>query len=1284
MTPVEERKKNNNNYTKDIQAPDLLSLQFEKFNQLFNCEYFYKNKENEGLYKILTSIFPISNQEEDIKLCFVDYKIEPPKYSYIECIENSISYACDLTIRFRLEIKQSGKHTTKTEQNIYMGSIPIMTQYGTFIHNGIERVCVSQLQKTIGLSFFCEDNKNILSKYTCRIIPLIGSWIEFIISTKETMLVCFDKKNKFYITTLLRAIGYEKDEDILSLFKLIDGIKCEKDILKKNINRTIAVDVIKTEHNTNKEDTNNNIIVSKGTVLNDEIIDKLIKENIKTIFVFKKNSDIVSKYSILINTLNKDPNKNTEEAAAIMFKSFYPQKKCPQGDILKKIIEDFFFNKEKYDLGEIGRKKINAIVDTCYDTTALTKNDLINIITHFFKIINKEQSVSDVDHYGNKRIYTVGDQLYDQLQNIFFRIAKQVRIKMDRITKEKATIFDFIPIAIFTSQINSFFGLNPFMQFMDEMNPLAEIMHKRRVSVIGVNGVSRDSKTTNIRDIHYSQYGKLCPIETPEGNNIGLITSIAMNAKLNNDGFILSPFRKVKNGVIDLKDEDIVFMDANEESNKKISLARIKYDTKGKILTNKAMIRYGNNFQIRNTQDIEFVEASTNQPFSVAASMIPFLENDDSGRAMMGINMQKQSIPLLCAEIPIVATGIEKKICHDCKNILYAKNDGIVKYADANKIIVEYDLTEEEKLCSFELETEYDLIKMKKSNQKTAINYTPLVKTGQKIKKGDVLTEGFSTKNGEIALGVNLKVAFMTWEGYNYEDAIIISDRLIKDDVLTSIFIEKYNITSKYTTVGKEEITKELNNITDYTMQILDDDGLVKEGAFVKSGDILVGKTVPIATQNSVTEENRILKSIFGEKACASIDKPLVVPPFVNGTVIKAKLFQKSQDSKNTKKDKIEKLKNNYGEKINCFINLAYKKFYHILKNETTEGVFYKDGTIILKKNEKFTEENLWKILTVEKNYEDIDNNFFNEYENLIFFTLLPNIKTNNWTKNAKVNSLIELLIKNTLTKQNEILHDFYKELYVIKNGDILLNSDNILKKAEITIAQKRKIKEGDKLSGRHGNKGVIAKINREEDMPFLEDGSRVDIILTPLGIPPRMNIGQLYESILALAGKKMNCKYETPIFNGYDIESIADEISKAQLPNFCKMQLFDGLTGEKFEQKCTVGIIYMLKLNHMVDDKIHARSIGKYSVISQQPLGGRVNFGGQRFGEMEVWAFEAYGVANILQEMMTIKSDDVKGRTKTFESIIHGQQISLRGETESFFVLTQILKAIGLKLTYK
>ena len=1284
MVQNEERKKNNNSYTKNIPAPDLLSLQFEKFQQLFSYEYFYKDKENEGLYKILKNNFPISNQEEDIKLDFIDYKIEPPKYSYIECIENGISYAGALTIKFRLEIKQNKKHTTKTEQNIYMGEIPIMTQYGTFVHNGIERVGVSQLQKTIGLSFFCEDNKNNLSKYTCRIIPLIGSWIEFVISTKGTMQVCFDKKSKFYVTTLLRAIGYEKDEDILSLFKLVDEIKCEKDILKKYINCTIAVDVIKKQDSAQNKNKDNNVIVDKGTLLDDEIIDKLVKEGIKTIFIFKKNSDIVSKYSILINTLNKDDNMNTDEAAATIFRSFYPQKKCPRGEMLKNFINDFFFNKEKYDLGEIGRKKINAIVDSAYTTTALTKNDIVNILKHFFKIINKEENVSDVDHYGNKRIYTIGDQLYDQLQTIFFRIAKQVRIKMDLIAKEKATIFDFIPIQIFTSQINSFFGLNTCMQFMDEMNPLAEIMHKRKVSVIGVNGVSRDSKTTNIRDIHYSQYGKICPIETPEGNNIGLITSIAMNAKLDNSGFILSPFRKVKNGVIDLNDENIVFMDANEESNKIISRAKIEYDTNGKILTDKAMIRCGNNFQIRDTKDIEFIEASTNQPFSVAASMIPFLENDDSSRAMMGINMQKQSIPILGAEIPIVSTGIEKKICHDCKNILYAKGDGVVKYADANKIIISYDLTPEEQLCSFDLDTEYDLIKMKRSNSKTAVNYTPLVKTGQKIKKGDVLTEGFATKNGEVALGTNLKVAFMTWEGYNYEDAIIISDRLIKDDVLTSIFIEKYDITSKYTAIGKEEITKEINNITDYTIEMLDDDGLIKEGAFVKSGDILVGKTEPIATQSSTTEENKILKSIFGEKACASKDKPLVVPPFVDGTVIKKKLFQKSQNSKSVKKDKIEKIKEQYRKKLNDFVNLAYDKFQVLLKNKKTEGIYYKDNSVILKKDEEFTEQNLRKILNVEKNFEDIDNGFFNEYETLMFFTSLQDIKTKNWTKDEKTNELVELLIKNTLTKQNEMLHSFSKELYVIKNGDILLKSDNILKKAEITIAKKRKIKEGDKLSGRHGNKGVIAKINREEDMPFLEDGSRVDIILTPLGIPPRMNIGQLYESILALAGHKMGCKYETPIFNGYDIDSISKEISKAQLPNFCKMQLFDGLTGEKFAQKCTVGMIYMLKLNHMVDDKIHARSTGKYSYISQQPLGGRVNFGGQRFGEMEVWAFEAYGAANILQEMMTIKSDDVEGRGKAFEAIVGGHQIALRGVTESFFVLTQILKAIGLKLTYR
>ena len=1238
---------------------DLLAFQIDSFKALFYEKE--EDKKKSFFWKILEKLFPVESKDGRFIVDATDYRIEGPFLPYSYCIENKLSYSASLYIKFTLKNVEDGE---VVEKDFFMGDIPYLTKYATFVYNGVERVGLTQLKKTIGLSFFCGENKDVISEYVCRIIPETGSWIEFVTNTKELLFVCFDKKHKILLSSFLRALGYEKDIDIISIFSKPEKIKNNNKDLKKNIGKYLVLDV--TKNNTDKKKT---IAVKAGEVLNEENI-KLIEETgEKEIFVLDKEAFAKTKY--IINTLSKDKIKTKKEAQEYLFKSFvFQQKKTIKEEELEEFIKNKFGNEKNYSLGETGRQKFFSILGIKKENNILTKEDVAEISKAYISFLNGEKTYGDADNFCNKKLSTISEQLYDLLTGIFTKIRQQIIIKLNSIPDEKISIFELVNNFHFFSSINTFFATNPTMQFMDETSPLAEIMHKRRTTVIGVNGISRDSKTTTIRDLNSSQYGKVCPIETPEGENIGLVSSIAKNAQVEISGIIKSPYRKVKDGYIQIK-EDVVYLDANEEVGKKIVRANIEYDDKGFIKDDFVVVRIDEKFKTVKREEVDYIEADPGQAFSLAASMIPFLENDEASRAMMGINMLKQAIPILGAEKPIVATGMEKEACKFCRRIDYAKKDGIVTYADAKKIVIEYN---KEKDSIFSETETISLTKMRKSNQKTALNYTPLVKKGQKVKKGDPLTEGFATKDGELALGTNLVAAFMNWNGYNYEDAIVISDRLLKHDILTSIFVDRFETTTKETKNRKEETTKNLNNVTPETERNLNDDGIIKEGLYVKSGDILVGKTVPFSSQETSSPEIALLKKIFGSKAQATIDSCLTVPPFVQGTVIKTKVISKTQkkSARETRQEE-EKLIVKYYEEMNSLFTKATEAMEGLVLGQKTKGIYMKDGSSFIK-SKKLTEKDIERIFSYNDCLEEIGDENFN-------LCLLTSINPKNWFSDDLLNQKVESLIDDILKEQKKILYAFKAQKKMLTEKNVL--PFDVSKLIEVTIAEKRKIKKGDKLSGRHGNKGVISKIVREEDMPFLADGTHVDIILTPLGIPSRMNIGQLYETILGLVGDKLNKRYFTPIFNGISFDEIKSEVEKAGLPSMCTMDVYDGQTGEKFENKITVGKIYMLKLNHMVDDKIHARATGKYSMLSQQPLKGRVNFGGQRFGEMEVWALEGYGAAYTLHELMTIKSDDVHGRKEVFTNIVYGKPIKLEGETESFNVLINEIRAMGLKITF-
>ena len=1268
-------------FVQTVEAPDALFLQFMSFNKLFSFGACTKNKEQELLYKILKIHFPIKNINGNIVLDFVNYTIDPPKYSPEESLKLGISYAVSLTIKFRLIFYDK---SDILEQDVYFGEVPYMTESGSFIYHGIERVCVPQIQKATGIAFVSTNKQNNITDYVCKIVPSKGTWVEIIVSAKKILYFLFNKKVKILLSDFLKVFGEETQKSLLEIVDIVEEVPCNKKNLEKYIGERIATDIqIKKEipNGKNKQEKIQKVL-NIGDVITAENISNIIESGLKNILVFKCDKETYKKYEPLINTVANMSSEDPQDLALKFYKQFNSGYRGNDKEMALAYIKGILKDEKLFSIEDIGRRKINSIVGFAKEDEfkkTLTPNDFRNIIKYFLDVINGEKQVEDIDHYGNKCLKTIGEQFYDEFYISFLRISRLAKERLNVCDKKNINIYNLINCGIFTSIINQFFATNQYMQFMDELNPLAKIMHKRRISAIGVGGITAESKSTDIRDIHYSQYGKVCPIETPEGQNIGLISALASYAKCDDCGVIITPYRKVINGVIDLDNNHIVYLDANQDIYNKIAPANINYDNKGNILDEYVKVRYLDTFKKVKKTEVNYIDISPNQAFSVGTSLIPFLENDDSSRALMGTNMQRQAVPLLKPQAPIVGTGIEKKICKDSRDIIYAEHNGTIKYVDARKIIVEYDLSEDEELCCYDEKIkEYKLTKFRKTNQKTCINHIPIVEVGQRVREGDPLVEGFSTNNGELALGINLKVAFMTYKGYNYEDAIVISDRVVKEDLLTSIFMEKYETYTKKTKLCDEEFTKDLSEMNKHDIENLEENGLIKIGSHVEEGDILVGKIKPKTSAN-VTPETKLLKEIFHERAYDMYDDSLLMPPFSQGVVVDAQIYKRQNYSKNglvNIKRHIAEIQQTYIQKLNDFKEIAIKKFAKLLNGVKSNLIMYEYGEVVMEEDEIFSEEKIRNKFFCCIEYE------FPEYIVLKHRFAIEDIICDDWTKDKKKNDLVIKLVNNTVAKINDIRNEFYKIYYKMLYGDYI--DSDVLSKAEVTVAHKRKLQVGDKLSGRHGNKGVVSKICRAEDMPFMADGTPVDLVLTPLGVPSRMNLGQIYETLLGWAGEVLGCKYVTPIFAGYDLDSINHELEKAKLPQFGETQLYDGLTGEAFDQTCTVGTIYFIKLNHMVDDKVHARSIGQYSMISQQPLSGRAHAGGQRFGEMEVWALEAYGAANLLQEMLTIKSDDIKGRRATYEAIINGREIPEYGIPESFYVLVQEIRGMGFDLIFE
>ena len=1248
-----------------VDYPDFLDIQLKSFRDFFQLETTSDNHETEGLHKVFSENFPISDSRNNFVLEFLDYFIDPPRYSIEECIERGLTYSVPLKAKLRLYCTDPEHEDFETiVQDVYLGTIPYMTPKGTFVINGAERVVVSQLHRSPGVFFGQSRHANGTKLYSARVIPFKGSWIEFATDINNVMYAYIDRKKKFPVTTLLRAIGYEADKDILELFGLADEVKVSKAALKKAIGRKLAARVLRTwVEDFVDEDTGevvsisrNEIILERETVLDEGHIDLITEAGVKSIILHKEDLN-ANDYAIIYNTLQKDTSNNEKEAVEHIYRQLR-NAEPPDEETARGIIDKLFFSDKRYDLGEVGRYRINKKLNltTDIDTKVLTKEDIIHIIKYLIQLINSKAEVDDIDHLSNRRVRTVGEQLYSQFGVGLARMARTIRERMNVRDNEVFTPADLINAKTLSSVINSFFGTNQLSQFMDQTNPLAEITHKRRLSALGPGGLSRERAGFEVRDVHYTHYGRLCTIETPEGPNIGLISSLCVYAKINNLGFIETPYRKVENGQV--KAKDIVYLTAEEEDLKVIAQANAAIDDKGNFENNRVKARYEGDFPVVEPDKVQLMDVAPNQIASIAASLIPFLEHDDANRALMGSNMQRQAVPLLRAEAPIVGTGLEGIVARDSRVLINADGDGVVEYVDATRISIKYNRSEEEKLISFEDDiVNYNLTKFQKTNQNTCINLKPIIRKGDKVKKGQVLCEGYATQNGELALGRNLKVAFMPWKGYNFEDAIVISEKVVRDDVFTSLHIDEYSLEVRDTKRGLEELTADIPNVSEEATRDLDENGLIRIGAEVTEGDILIGKITPKGETDPSPEE-KLLRAIFGDKAGDVKDASLKVPPSVKGVVIDKKLFSraiKDKTSKNEEKGVIAKIDEEHNKSLAELKSKLVDKLMVLASGKTSQGVYNNFKEVLVPKGAKFTQKAL----------SDLDYN---------------NINPNKWTTDKEKNELIKQLIHNYNIKVNDLIGINKRKKYSIQVGDEL--PAGIMKLAKVYIAKKRKLKVGDKMAGRHGNKGIVAKIVRDEDMPFLEDGTPVDIILNPLGVPSRMNLGQIYETVLAWAGEKLGVKFATPIFDGATIEDIDNYVNKAGLPKFGTTYLYDGGTGEKFDQPATVGIIYMLKLGHLVDDKMHARSIGPYSLITQQPLGGKAQFGGQRFGEMEVWAIEAFGAANILQELLTVKSDDVLGRAKAYESIVKGENMPTPGIPESFNVLLHELRGLGLKIT--
>ncbi|GAB1417404.1 DNA-directed RNA polymerase subunit beta [Bacteroidales bacterium] len=1250
-----------------IDYPDFLDIQLQSFQDFFQLDTITENRKEEGLYKVFAENFPITDARNNFVLEFLDYFVDPPRYTIEECIGRGLTYSLPLKAKLKLYCTDPEHEDFETiVQDVYLGMVPYMTPKGTFVINGAERVVVSQLHRSPGVFFGQHKHANGTQLYSARIIPFKGSWMEFSTDINNVMYAYIDRKKKLPVTTLLRAIGYETDKDILEIFNLAEEVKVSKAGLKRVLGRKLAARVVRSwNEDFVDEDTGevvtierNEVIIERETILENEHIDLIVDSGVKAVLLHREDFN-TSEYAIIFNTLQKDTANSEKEAVEFIYRQLR-NAEPPDEETARGIIDKLFFSDKRYDLGEVGRYRINKKLNLAIpeETKVLTKEDIISIIRHLVELANNKTDVDDIDHLSNRRVRTVGEQLYAQFGVGLARMARTIRERMNVRDNEVFTPTDLINAKTLSSVINSFFGTNQLSQFMDQTNPLSEVTHKRRISALGPGGLSRERAGFEVRDVHYTHYGRLCTIETPEGPNIGLISSLCVYAKINKLGFIETPYRVVTDGDVSLHEKP-VYLSAEEEENKVIAQATTPLTDDGRFVEDRIKVRYLADYPIVEPEAVNLIDVAPNQIASIAASLIPFLEHDDANRALMGSNMMRQAVPLMQPETPIVGTGIERSVANDSRVLINAEGEGEVIFVDATKITIRYDRTEEQKLLSFDEDVKsYSLTKYVRTNQNTSINLKPIVAKGERVTKGQVLCEGYATQNGELAIGRNVMVAFMPWKGYNFEDAIVISEKIVKEDIFTSIHVEEFTLEVRDTKRGIEELTNDIPNVSAEATKDLDENGLIRIGAEVNEGDILIGKITPKG-ESDPTPEEKLLRAIFGDKAGDVKNASLKAPPSMKGVVIDKKLFSrviKDRKSKAKDKDLVQELETQFNRQAAELKNKLVDKLLVLLNGRSSQGVMNNYKEVLIPKKSKFTQKSLMAI----------------DYST---------VNPNKWTADKDDNEKIKTLIHNYNIKYKEYYGVFNRKKFVATVGDELPNG--IVQMAKVYVAKKRKLNIGDKMAGRHGNKGIVARIVREEDMPFLEDGTPVDIVLNPLGVPSRMNLGQIYETVLGWAGHKLGVKFATPIFDGAEIDEINDYMKKAGLPEYGSVYLYDGGTGQRFEQPATVGFIYMLKLHHMVDDKMHARSIGPYSLITQQPLGGKAQFGGQRFGEMEVWALEAFGASNILQEILTVKSDDVVGRAKAYEAIVKGGDMPVPGIPESFNVLIHELRGLGLEVTF-
>ena len=1248
-----------------MEYPDFLDVQLQSFKDFLQLDTPSELRKNDGLYKVFAETFPITDTRNNFVLEFIDYFVDAPRYSIQECLERGLTYSVPLKAKLKLYCTDPDHDEFDTQvKDVYLGTIPYMTPNGTFIINGAERVVVSQLHRSPGVFFGSSIHANGTQLYSARIIPFKGSWIEFATDINNAMYAYIDRKKKLPVTTLLRAIGFETDKDILQIFDLAEEVKVNRTALKKALGRKLAARVLKSwVEDFVDEDTGevvsierNEVLFDRETILEEDIIKDIIDSGAETVLLHKEET-VASEFSIIFNTLQKDPSNSEKEAVLYIYRQL--RNADPADDAsAREVINNLFFSEKRYDLGEVGRYRINKKLnlDTDMDVRVLTREDIIEIIKYLVELINSKATVDDIDHLSNRRVRTVGEQLSNQFAIGLARMSRTIRERMNVRDNEVFTPTDLINAKTISSVINSFFGTNALSQFMDQTNPLAEVTHKRRLSALGPGGLSRERAGFEVRDVHYTHYGRLCPIESPEGPNIGLISSLCVYAKINNLGFIETPYRKVKDSVVDLDNDNIVYLSAEEEEGVIIGQGNAPLRDDGSFIRDRVKCRQDADYPVVPPSEVSLMDVSPQQIASIAAALIPFLEHDDAHRALMGSNMMRQAVPLIRSEAPIVGTGIEKQLCEDSRTMITAEGNGTIEYVDATTIRIKYDRTEEEEFVSFDSNVvDYAIPKFRRTNQNMVIDLRPICEVGQRVKKGDILTEGYATENGELALGRNLLVAYMPWKGYNYEDAIVLNERMVREDILTSIHVDEFSLEVRETKRGLEELTNDIPNVSEEATKDLDENGIIRIGARVEPGDILIGKITPKG-ESDPTPEEKLLRAIFGDKAGDVKDASLKANPSLSGVVINRRLYSKVQRSRSkaAEKTEMERLDKEFQTKSDELFNDMLSRLLKLTKGKASQGVYDNLGAEVIAKGVALNKGVLSQL----------------DYNSVLL---------SNWTDDDHTNDLIRQLVINYLRKFNIMDAELKRKRTAITIGDEL--PSGIIQLAKVYIAKKRKIGVGDKMAGRHGNKGIVSKIVRQEDMPFLADGTPVDIVLNPLGVPSRMNLGQIFEAVLGSAGQKLGVKFATPIFDGAKLEDLSEWTSKAGLPHFGSTQLYDGGTGEPFDQKATVGITYMLKLGHMVEDKMHARSIGPYSLITQQPLGGKAQFGGQRFGEMEVWAIEAFGASHVLQEILTLKSDDVTGRSRAYEAIVKGEPMPSAGIPESLNVLLHELRGLGLSI---